>query len=112
MTAHLVKIYIALPAMNELENMEHFIQCCKNQTYQNFKLVICVNQPDDWWEMENKVTVCQDNSLTVEYLKTIKDIQIEIIDRSSKGLGWKGKEFGVGWARKTVMDQINKQARG
>jgi glycosyltransferase involved in cell wall biosynthesis len=110
MTAYPVKIYIALPAMNELENMEHFIQCCKTQTYQNFKLVICINQPDDWWEKENKVAVCQDNALSLEYLKTIKDIQIEIIDRSSKGHGWKGKEFGVGWARKTVMDQINKQA--
>ncbi len=60
MTADPVKIYIALPAMNELENMEHFIQCCKNQTYQNFKLVICVNQPDDWWEMENKAKYLQE----------------------------------------------------
>jgi glycosyltransferase involved in cell wall biosynthesis len=112
MIADPVKIYVALPIMNELENLGNFIQCCRDQNFQNFKLVVCVNQPDDWWEMENKVTVCHDNSLAVEYLETINDIQIEIIDKSSKGFGWKGKEFGVGWARKTVMDLINSQASG
>ncbi len=111
MTADPVKIYIALPAMNELENMEPFIHCCKNQTYQNFKLVICVNQPDDWWERENKLSICRNNTLSIEFLKKIKDLPIEIIDRSSRGKGWTGKDFGVGWARKTVMDYINKDRR-
>ena len=110
MTADPVKIYIALPAMNELENMEQFIHCCKNQTYQNFKLVICVNQPDDWWEKENMLSICNNNTLSIEFLKKIKDFPIEIIDRSSKGKGWTGKDFGVGWARKTVMDHINNEA--
>lgn len=110
MTADPVKIYIALPAMNELENMEQFIQFCKNQTYQNFRLVICINQPDDWWEKENKLSICRNNTLSIEFLKKIKDFPIEIIDRSSKGKGWTGKDFGVGWARKTVMDHINNEA--
>jgi glycosyltransferase involved in cell wall biosynthesis len=110
MTADPMKIYIALPAMNELENMEHFIQCCKNQTYQNFQLVICVNQPDDWWEKENKLSICRNNTLSIEFLKKIKDFPIEIIDRSSKGKGWTGKDIGVGWARKTVMDHLNNEA--
>jgi glycosyltransferase involved in cell wall biosynthesis len=110
MTADPVKIHIALPAMNELENMEHFIHCCKNQTYQNFKLVICINQPDDWWEKENKLSICRNNTLSIEFLKKIKDFPIEIIDRSNKGKGWTSKDFGVGWARKTVMDSIKTEA--
>jgi glycosyltransferase involved in cell wall biosynthesis len=110
MVANPMNIYIALPAMNELENLEDFIRCCRSQTFQNFKLVICVNQPDDWWEHEDKRHICENNTKTVKVLQSINDLKIEVIDKCSKGKGWKGKDFGVGWARKTVMDQINRQA--
>lgn len=104
------KLYIALPVQDEMETLPAFIQCCKKQTFRDFVLVICVNQPDDWWENENKILVCKNNVLSVEYLKTVKDFPIEIIDRTSRGRGWKGKDFGVGWARKTAMDHISAQA--
>jgi hypothetical protein len=110
MTEDMIKIYIALPAMKELENMDDFIWCCKYQTNQNFKLVVCVNQPDEWWNIPEKLLVCRNNVETIKHLQTIGGIELAIIDKCSPCQGWKGKDFGVGWARKTVMDQINSEA--
>jgi glycosyltransferase involved in cell wall biosynthesis len=110
MVANPVKIYVALPALNELENLGDFIRCCRNQTFQNFKLIICVNQPDDWWEKKDKLHICENNASTLTLLRSIIDLNIEVIDKCSNGNGWKGKEFGVGWARKTIMNHINMQA--
>lgn len=104
------KIFIALPAQDEIDNMESFIQCVRDQSYQNFVLVVCVNQPDDWWKLPEKSHVCSGNVETLDFLNSIHDIPIQVIDRCSPGKGWKGKDFGVGWARKTVMDQASKQA--
>ena len=103
-------IYISVPAMNELQYLPDFMDCVKKQTYKDYKVVVCINQPDDWWEAPNKILVCKNNRQSIEYLNSIKDINIEIIDRSSKGDGWKGKKNGVGWARKTIMDKISTEA--
>ncbi|MBN2173862.1 MAG: glycosyltransferase [Bacteroidales bacterium] len=105
------KIFVAVPALKEQENLPGFIECLQSQTYKNFKLVICVNQPDDWWEKEDKKDVCVDNSNSIDYLSTLRYPQVQIIDKSSRGLGWKDKKSGVGWARKTIMDEIANQAR-
>lgn len=98
------KVYVALPAMDEAHYLPAFIECIRNQSFQNFSLAVCVNQPENWWEMEDKFSICQNNKDSIEYLKTINDLDIHIIDKSSKGDGWKGKKHGVGWARKVVMD--------
>ncbi|MCK5839711.1 MAG: glycosyltransferase, partial [Bacteroidales bacterium] len=104
------KIYIALPVLDEYEYIRNFIQCLSNQTYTDFKLVVCVNQPDDWWEDPDKTDICIGNQKTIQYLSGITAFAVEIIDRSSKGNGWTGKQYGVGWARKTIMDEINLEA--
>lgn len=104
------KIYVALPAMNEADYLPAFIECIKNQSFRNFSLAVCVNQPENWWEMEDKLTICQNNKDSIEYLHTINDLDIHIIDKSSKGNGWKGKKYGVGWARKVVMDYCASKA--
>jgi len=101
------KIYIALPALNELETLPSFIADLKQQSFKNFRLYVCVNQPDDWWDLHEKREICENNQESVHFLKNIKDIEIEIIDCSKQGNGWKGKQSGVGWARKTLMDRIN-----
>ncbi len=62
---------------------------------------------DEWWDDPQKVIICQENQKTLTYLKTIPDFNIVIIDKSSKGNGWREKRHGVGWARKTLMDAIN-----
>jgi hypothetical protein len=101
-------IYVALPVLDELDTIRYFIEDIQSQTFKNYKLFVCINQPDNWWDLPEKIQICKNNQLTIAYLKSIKDI--EIIDRSSKDSGWKGKQLGVGWARKILMDRINEVA--
>jgi glycosyltransferase involved in cell wall biosynthesis len=104
------KIYVALPAMNEMENMEVFLKCFLAQDYLNKELFVCVNQPDDWWEKEDKINICENNLQTLDYLRSFQEGNIHILDRCSNGNGWIGKNFGVGQARKVLMDEIAKNA--
>ncbi|MBP6976718.1 MAG: hypothetical protein PHD61_08485 [Bacteroidales bacterium] len=69
-----------------------------------------MNQPDSWWNDPAKRPVCDDNQLTLEILHRCSDLPLTVIDRCSPGNGWQGNHFGVGWARKTVMDAINSKA--
>jgi hypothetical protein len=50
------------------------------------------------------------NRSSLEYLYSIKDIDMTIIDRSSKGKGWPEKQAGVGQARRLLMDAIAREA--
>jgi glycosyltransferase involved in cell wall biosynthesis len=100
-----IKVYAALPVLNESENIFQVVDNLLTQEEVDVQLVICVNQPDEWWSNENKTSVCLDNQKTLEYLKSLNDDRISIIDKSSKGNGWIGKRHGVGWARKVAMDK-------
>ena len=104
------RVFVALPAMDELENLPEFIKCLDLQTHGNFKLWVCVNQPDEWWDDDHKFQVCLNNQKSIEYLRSVEGIDMEIIDKSSKGRGWTGKRSGVGWARRILMDSILKEA--
>ncbi len=103
-------IYVALPAMDEPELLPRLLACIARQTYRRFKLVACVNQPDTWWNDPVKLVVCKNNALCLRLLDNFREIDTAIIDRTSPGKGWTGKRHGVGWARKSVMDQIDKEA--
>lgn len=105
-----MKIFIALPAINETENMPAFISDIRKQTFKNFELFICVNQPENFWDDPDKIIICENNEQTINLLKEISDFPISLIDKSSRGNGWTGKKFGVGWARKVCMDRINAKA--
>jgi hypothetical protein len=63
-----------------------------------------VNQPDDWWNNDEKRLKCIDNQKSISLLKST-DLDLEIIDKSTRGKGWVGKKRGVGWARKLSMDR-------
>ena len=78
----------------------------KQQDFTEFTVTACVNQPDHWWGDDEKRHICEDNVLTIGMLNEINDFDVEVIDRSSRGRGWDKKNFGVGWARKTAMDQV------
>ncbi len=104
-------IYVALPAMNEMERLPMLIRAILNQSEINFRLVVCVNQPDSWWNEPAHISVCEENQLTISYLKSLEDGRIEIIDRSSPGKGWPPKSHGIGFARKFLMDYISKLAQ-
>lgn len=104
------KIYIALPILNESENLDAFMHCLQAQNYRDFELMACVNQPDSWWDEDQKLVFCEDNQKSISYLKNIEDLEITIIDKSSKGQGWDHKKYGVGWARKLCMDYCAEKA--
>ena len=73
-------------------------------------MTACVNQPDHWWDENDKRHICEDNARTIQILKEVNDFEIVLIDRSTKGRGWDRKNFGVGWARKVAMDEIAARA--
>lgn len=104
------RVFIAIPAMNEMEWLPEFINCLKHQTFKQFKVIIGINQPDDWWDKPDKVHICENNQKSLNYLNSIQNIDFEIIDNSTKGKGWVGKKTGVGWARKIIMDRVAKEA--
>lgn len=100
------KIYIALPVLDESNNIENLINCLQAQSYAGFELVVCVNQYDHWWEDEQKYHICVDNQRSLELFNYVDSFPLRVIDRSTQGKGWKKKKGGVGWARKTCMDDI------
>ena len=109
MTKHR-RIYIALPLMDELENISMMLSCLENQQWKDFEVVCCVNQPDSWWADEGKKEICHRNLKTIDFLKRVTGIKISIIDKTSPENGWDAKNYGVGWARKTAMDEISRKA--
>ncbi|MHC1707385.1 MAG: hypothetical protein AB9842_07675 [Bacteroidales bacterium] len=98
------KILVAIPLMDEWGNLHDLLQDINNQTLDDYHVVFCVNQPEDWWQLPEKVRVCQNNSKTLGFLSSFHDFSFSLLDKSSPGKGWKGKEHGVGWARKVAMD--------
>lgn len=101
------RVFVAIPAMNEATYLPQTIHALQQQDckYPIF-VYVCVNQPDNWWSMTEKRTICENNQKTLSYLRTIPDLDLTIIDNSTQGRGWTGKQFGVGWARKILFDKI------
>jgi hypothetical protein len=103
-------MHIAIPAMNEAKHLPLTLQGLLTQPLKDTKIWICVNQPDHWWHDNEKVLICEDNQQTLNYLNSLSISDLYIIDCSSKGKGWQGKNLGVGQARKVIMDTINQNA--
>jgi glycosyltransferase involved in cell wall biosynthesis len=108
-----MKIYIALPALNEANYISNTLECLVNQqTDYAFEVVVCVNQPDDWWDKPEQISKCENNIKTLKLLEFYQNkLSMSVLDRSSRGKGWQGKEVGVGYARKTIMDYISGKAQ-
>lgn len=100
-------LHIAIPAMDELDFLPYTLSSISaQQTDFSFSVYICVNQPDEWWEDPKFVAICERNAELIRYLSRFSVFPVHLIDRSSKGNGWKGKNFGVGFARKTLFETI------
>jgi glycosyltransferase involved in cell wall biosynthesis len=99
------KVYATLPVLNESEHILRLYNDLQSQQSVRWQLVVCVNQPEEWWQQHEKTALCADNQKTLSLLEKLQDERISIIDRSSPGKGWKGAKHGVGWARKTAMDR-------
>ncbi len=104
-------LHIAIPAMNESRYLPATLAAIEQQkTTFNYTVYVCVNQPDSWWNDPEKVSVCEDNLLTLTKLRTEERFPIHVLDNSSQGKGWNGKRTGVGQARKTLFDYILQRA--
>lgn len=107
-------LYIAIPLLDELDNIDLILKNIMQQSYSNFTLYTCVNQPNEWWEDNEKIKVCQRNIKSIDIIEKYSkrvNFQIIIIDKSTKGKGWQGNKLGVGWARKTLFDEIETIAK-
>jgi len=96
--------------LNEFENIDSFLHVIQQQSYPNFSLYVCVNQPDNWWDREDKKQICLNNQKSLQRLIEYHEFPVSVVDKSSKGNGWSGKNYGVGWARKTAMDLASANA--
>ena len=68
-----------------------------------------MNQPNDWWDDVDKVHICRDNAKSMAFLSGIESPNITVIDKSTRGQAWEGKQRGVGWARKLSMDAASQK---
>ena len=100
-------IYVAIPAMDELQDLPLTLQDLATQQVRvPFEVHICVNQPEEYWQQPDKKEICERNQQLLCYLRQYQDVSLQILDYSSPGKGWKGKDHGVGWARKMLFDSI------
>ena len=101
-------LFVAIPALNELDYLPKTLQALEQQqTSVSFSVYVCVNQPDSWWELPDKKPICENNKqLLFKLRRRHYAFPLHIIDKSSPGKGWNDKNFGVGWARKTLFDHI------
>jgi len=106
-----MKLHIAIPALDELEFLPHTLTAiAKQKTAYPFQVYVCVNQPNAWWYDKDKVNICENNQKLLLFLENFKDFNIIIIDKTSVNKGWRENGSGVGWARKTLFDEIFKTA--
>ncbi len=104
-------VHIAVPAMNEAEYIEQTLACIQNQNCNaGINVYVCVNQPELYWDNEETRPICINNQLTLTILRKSKIENLTVIDHCSKGLGWDSKKYGVGMARKVLMDFVSEKA--
>jgi len=104
-------LHIAIPAMDELDFLTMTLNdISRQETNYAFTVYICVNQPDNWWNDPQKSVICKNNQQLLYLLEKERRFPLKILDFSTQGKGWKGKNYGVGWARKILFDFIIQNA--
>lgn len=101
-----MQLHIAIPAMDEMAWLPQTLESLAGQSLRDFKLWICVNQPESWWDNPEKRGVCEGNAHLLEWLAAYDTVECAIIDRSGRGRGWRQERGCVGLARQSVMDAI------
>jgi hypothetical protein len=103
----MLSLRIAIPAMDELDFLPATLDALSVQdTKLPFEVYVCVNQPDEFWSLPEKLTVCENNQKLLNFLHGYKSFSLHILDFASPGHGWKGKKSGVGFARKVLFERI------
>jgi len=103
-------VFVTIPALNEKDFITGVLQDLSKQEYADFTLLVCINQPDAWWDDDAKKEICINNVETMAYVQSfceLHKIKLILIDKCTKGNGWDHQRGGVGWARKVLMDHAN-----
>ena len=101
------RIFVAIPALDELATLPQTMEALALQSCRyNFSVYVCVNQPDEWWNNPEKLRICEENRQLLDYLSQFDKFELHVMDRSSRGHGWTGRDHGVGMARKVLFDNI------
>lgn len=109
-------VHIALPAMDE-PDLPARLLALNRQSLLPQTVCVCINQPQTYYTdgLPQHLSVCRTNRGVYERLRQMQlegrfSFHLELIDRFSPQNAWKGKHFGVGWARKTAMDFLARWA--
>ena len=103
----MLSLRIAIPAMDELDFLPVTLDALSKQdSIFPFEVYVCVNQPDAFWSIPEKITVCENNQKLLTFLHNYKTLPLHILDFASPGCGWKGKKAGVGLARKVLFERV------
>ena len=100
----------------ELDNLPELFESLMHQSFSDFTVYCCVNNPEGWAQSGNDIeqAMYRNNQASLTHLYHLAEKMhqgppaLHIIDRSSPGKGWEPKRRGVGWARKTLMESIAK----
>lgn len=103
-------IHVALPVQNEPQFLRRLMDCISRQTYNRYEIHVCVNQPESWWTDPAKSEICLTNEMTLDWLRQNNPGNILVLDHASRGNGWTSRYYGIGWARKVIMDNISLNA--
>lgn len=99
-------IYILIPVMDEESYLPSTLACAMKETAQvPIKVMVCVNQPDSWWQRADRRAICEANGRTLEYIYATYGKEVYVEDCSSPGRGWNDKKQGVGMARRLLMQR-------
>jgi len=104
-----MNLYAALPIMNEPDAQKTIGQIL-SQTQPPTALYICVNQPESYKTDPEKRHIFEQNQKTINDIcrDGARPVSTIVIDKST--VGWDSKNYGVGMARKVLMDTINETA--
>jgi len=103
-------MHVAIPVLDEPDWLPKCLASLEAQRNAAFDVWVCVNQPDTWWEAPEHRAVCERNAETLAWLRTARELDLRILDRTSRGNGWPRGKGGVGRARKVLMDTISEEA--
>ncbi len=105
----LSRIFVAIPLMNELDNVSIILDQLSQQSLRPAIISFCINQPESWRKSPDKKEIILNNRKTLIYLNKVSasfPIPIIVLDHTSPGNGFHSNVGCVGLARKLCIDSF------
>ena len=105
----LSRIFVAIPLMNELDNVPILLDQLISQSTHPVLISFCINQPESWRKLPDKKEIVLNNTKTLIYLNKISTsfpIPIIVLDHTSPGNGFHSNVGCVGLARKLCINSF------